>query len=79
VKITIDTAAIAHRIRRRWWKLMRTPKRLTQCYDCGVGLTDDERTYYGWNCEQCEGYNVDNYGEFDARRMKRWIEDLRSR
>lgn len=29
------------------------------CSDCGKILTDEERHYYGYRCEECEGLEFD--------------------
>lgn len=49
-----------HRLR-RWFWLLRNPMRRVEllrdkgcCLDCGVKLTENERTYYDMNCERCE-------------------------
>jgi ribosomal protein L37AE/L43A len=65
-----------HRLRRWWWRLtVPAPRNLLRCHDCGNTLTPEERQYYGWNCELCEGINAEA-GEFDARPMRRMLERL---
>jgi phage FluMu protein Com len=54
---TVDTAAIAHRARRRLFKFFGTPQTLGRCYDCGKPLTYQECRYYHTACERCEGIN----------------------
>jgi phage FluMu protein Com len=55
VKLTIDTGAIAHSIRRWLFKFLRTPRTIGRCRDCGKALTHLECNYYGSTCERCEG------------------------
>lgn len=55
MKLTIDTAAIAHRVRRWWFRWFQAPRPGARCCDCGGELTHDERVYYGVTCERCEG------------------------
>lgn len=54
MKVTIDTTAIAHRIRRWLFKLFRTPRTMGRCADCGKPLTFEECHYYVHTCERCE-------------------------
>lgn len=59
MKIIIDTAAIAHRIRRLWWRLIRPEAGAIaqwRCFGCGKHLTAVEREHYGISCERCEGH-----------------------
>lgn len=60
MKLTIDTDALWHRIRRAFWRW--TTRRYQpgfhipgRCADCGIPLTYAECTYYGKTCERCEG------------------------
>lgn len=57
MRLTIDTGAIAHRIRRWLFKFFGTPQTMGRCYDCGKPLTFDECRYYHTACERCEGIN----------------------
>jgi hypothetical protein len=55
MRLTIDTGAIAHTIRRAWFRWFQQPRPGAACMDCGATLTATERTYYGVTCERCEG------------------------
>lgn len=55
MRLTIDMGAIAHALRRWWYRWCREPRPGTNCLDCGARLNAAERTYYGHTCERCEG------------------------
>lgn len=48
-------ADLLHSIRRFLWSISGVYND-RRCRNCGAVLTDEERTYYGGNCEQCEGF-----------------------
>lgn len=74
MKLTIDTAAALHGLRRWWWRLMtrdlKPPFRVpAHCCECGKLLTPDELHYYGHTCERCEAINFHRFEALEREHM----------
>jgi len=54
VRLVIDFGAIAHAVRRCWWRKFGKPS-VNRCAGCGRKLTRDEAYFYICHCERCEG------------------------
>jgi hypothetical protein len=58
VVIVIDFRAIAHSIRRWWWRLIGGRASETQCVACGSEMTIDEEFHYIYHCKRYEGISM---------------------
>src|SRR5205085_10066402 len=69
VQVVIDPGAMAHGVRRWWYRITGRKAGEGDCIQCGKRLNADEAHHYLFHCERCEGIEFHRYEELEREHM----------